>query len=63
MTHTEWPSVLEIKRDRLVAELWSVLRDIEEITGAEKFDDADLELWTAITCHPAIQRRHRAASQ
>jgi len=50
-------SILEMKRDKLVRELWIIMRDIQEITGVEEFNDADLDLWTSITTHRAIQRQ------
>ena len=45
------------KRDIFIRKLWQVLNDLSVIEGVEGFKDEDLDLWTRITNHSAIQNR------
>ena len=49
----------QIKKDRdnLVRALWCTFRNMSEVIDAEDFADEDMELWSVVTSHMAIQSR------
>jgi hypothetical protein len=44
-------------RDNLIRQLWVVYRDISDVMIADDWDDADLDLWSNITRHCAVQSK------
>lgn len=45
------------RRDDLIRELWKVYRDMSDIVDPEDFDEADLNLWSLVTNHTAVQSK------
>ncbi len=43
------------KRDRLIRELWLTMKELSYLQGCKDFTDEDLNVWTAVTGHSAIQ--------
>jgi hypothetical protein len=48
---------LHERRDRLMLEVWSVMRDISDHHVEMSMTDEDLAVWGSVTSHSAIQRR------
>lgn len=45
------------RRDDLIRELWKVYRDMSDIVDPEDFDEADLNMWSLVTNHTAVQSK------
>jgi len=48
---------LKSERDQLILDLWNVFRRMSEVKPAYSLKLDDLELWTKVTEHRAIQNR------
>lgn len=48
---------LKRNRDDKIRSLWSVLNEISYLTGIDDFSEEDLNLWSRVTEHSAIQDR------
>lgn len=47
----------QIRRDELIIELWSVLNAIFLLDKLDETVDEDINLWSSVTAHSAIQKR------
>lgn len=45
------------ERDKLIRRLWCVLNDINSLVKLDDFTDEDLNLWTKVTSHSAMQKQ------
>lgn len=48
--------------NQTICVLWLAFRDLSD-EGVDFITDADLDLWTQVTAHPAIQDRLKAAAK
>ena len=45
------------RRDQLIRDMWRVFRDLSDVRSPDDFTDEDLNIWTAVTAHSAIQNK------
>lgn len=51
-------------RDRLIADLWCVFRDMSDLTPeASGWNKEDLDLWNMVTLHSSIQNKLSSESK
>ncbi len=51
-------------RDNVIRALWCAFRNLADVLDADEWTDEDLDLWTQVTQHSAVQSRlHLAAKK